>query len=155
MMGRTPSRVPAGATLPASSASAPAAHLSPVFPAGGSALGSPGFLQEEGAQPGYQRFRGALGSHLLPLLFLTLGNKDGAAPVAPVTAPVGELVPELDLKGAVSPQGADHWSRVEGSGGGSQPPCSPALGHRRVLGGLRAEPPAGTWEVLVPQVPAG
>lgn len=35
------------------------------------------------------------------LLFLTLGDEDGAAPVAPVAAPVGELVPELDLKGAI------------------------------------------------------
>lgn len=59
-----------------------------------------------------------LGSHLPPLPFLTCGNEDGAAPAAPVAAPVGELVPELDLEGAVPPQGAGHWSGVTGSGGG-------------------------------------
>lgn len=51
---------------------------------------------------------GALGS------LLTLRDKDGFAPVAPVAAPVLRLLPELDLEGSVSPQVAGHWDKPGG-----------------------------------------
>lgn len=135
-------------TVPASPAAAPAAQRAPVLPVGSSVLGSPGFLQEEGARAGLVVFWDLLGSHPLPLLFLTPGDEDGAAPVTPVAAPVGGLVPELDLKGTVPSQGTGHCRGVTGSGWGDTP-FSPAFGHFRMLrgvGGHRAEPPIRTWE---------